>query len=144
VLGVRTMTRSRNLILGGAAFLAAHAVEVYRWRDWFDPSNKFGPWFLNNGGAIIVTAVAVAAAAALSTWLWARSARHAGRQSLEVAGGAALAMAITLIVVGPGNMFPIVLAIGTMLVTISALWGGWLGFAAARCLGTRLDRPESP
>jgi hypothetical protein len=138
------MTWSRNLILGGAAFLAAHALEVYRWRDWFDPSNKFEPWFLNSGRAITVTAAAVAAAAALSTWLWARSGRHASRQSLEVAGGAALAMAITLIVVGPGNIFPIVLAIGTMLLTVSAFLGGRLGFAAARGLGTRLDRPEPP
>lgn len=144
VLGVRTMTWWKNLTLGGAAFLAAHALEVYRWHDWFDPSNKFGPWFLNSGNAITLTSATVAGAAALSAMLWARSGRRASWQSLEVAGGAALAMAITLFVTGPGNIFPIVLAIGTMLLTVSSLLGAWLGFAAAWGLGTRLDRPEPP
>jgi len=138
------MTWLKNLMLGGAAFLAAHGLEVYRWRDWFDASNKFGPWFLNSGSAIMLTSATVAAAAALSAMLWARSGRRASRQSLEVGGGAALAMAITLFVIGPGSIFPIVLAIGTMVLTVSSFLGAWLGFAAAWGLGTRLDRPEPP
>jgi hypothetical protein len=138
------MTWLKNVILGGAAFLAAHALEAYRWREWFNPSTNSGPWFLNSGTAIAATSAAVAAAAALSTMLWARSGRRAWRQSLEVASGAALAMAITLFVVGPGNIFPIVLAIGTMVLTVSSLLGGWIGFAAAWGLCARLDRPESP
>jgi len=138
------MTWLRNLILGGAAFTAAHALEVYRWRDWFDPSNTSGPWFLNNGSAVTLTSATVVGAAALSAMLWARSGRQASRSALEVAGGAALAMTITLFVVGPGNIFPIVLATGTMILAVSALLGGWLGFAAVWGLGTRLDRPEPP
>jgi len=138
------MTWFKNLILGAAAFITAHAVEVYRWRDWFDASNQSGPWFLNNGTAVAVTSAAVAGAAALSALLWARNGRHAARQSLEVAAGAVLAMAITLVVVGPGNIFPIVVAVGTMILTVSALMGGWLGYAAAWGLGARLDPPEPP
>ena len=138
------MTWLKNLILGGAAFLGAHALEVYRWRAWFDPSGNSGAWFLNSGPAITLTSAVVAGTAALSAMLWARTAGRTSRQSLEVATGAVLAMVITLFVVGPGNIFPIVLGIGTMLLTVSSLLGGWLGFVAALGLGARLDRPEPP
>ena len=102
------MTWLKNLVLGAAAFVAAHAVEVYRWRDWFDPQaattvvpqhrrhradgRRRGP---RRGRRAM---------------LWASSGREAGRQSFGVAGGAALAMATTLFVIGPGNIFPIVLS----------------------------------
>jgi hypothetical protein len=138
------MTWLKNLVLGAAAFLAAHAVEVYRWRDWFDATGGQPPWFLNSGTAIVLTAAAVALAAAGGAMLWASSGREAGQQSFGVAGGAALAMATTLVVIGPGNIFPIVLIIGTGILAISAVFGGWLGFTAASALGTVLDRPKPP
>lgn len=138
------MTWLRNLAFGSAAFGAAHALEVYRWREWFDPENRHEPWFLNSGSALILTLAAVAAAAAAGVLLSSRGARNASRQSLQVAGGAVLAMAITIFVIGPGTIFPIVLAMGATLMTLGALLGGLLGFAAAWCLGARLDRPEPP
>ncbi|HEX7140067.1 MAG TPA: hypothetical protein VF219_19605 [Vicinamibacterales bacterium] len=138
------MTWLKNLALGAAAFLAMHAVEVHRWREWFDASASHVPWFLNNGRAATLTMAGVAVAAAVDAAVWARSARNAGRQSLDVAGGAALAMTITLFVIGPGSIFPIVLVAGAGLMTASAVLGGWLGFAATCGWRPRLDRPEPP
>jgi ABC-type protease/lipase transport system fused ATPase/permease subunit len=133
-----------DLALGAGAFLAAHAIEVYYWRDWFDPAGRQNPWFLNTGSAVAVTTGAIAAASALSSLLRARSRRQVGGQSLGMAAGAIMAMTATLFAVGPGNIFPVVVAVGAGLVTISAVLGGWLGFVAASSRRARLDRPEPP
>ena len=45
----------KNLVFGAAAFAGGHAVEVYRWRDWFDPAAATAPWFLNAGSAVGLT-----------------------------------------------------------------------------------------
>jgi hypothetical protein len=125
------MTWSKSFTLGAVAFLAVHAVEVYRWRDWFDAAGRYQPWFLNTGpsagAAVLVLAVAGAGASAL----WARNGVDAGLQALAVAAGAALAMTITLFVIGPGNIFPIVLMAGTGVAVAGAAVGGWLGFLVA-------------
>jgi hypothetical protein len=48
-----------------------------------------------------------------------------------MACGAAVAMAVTLFIVGPGNIFPIILTIGAGLCVVSSAGGGILGWAAA-------------
>ena len=138
------MTWLKNLVLGAAAFLAAHAVEVFRWRQWFDSSGAHQPWFLNAGSAAAFTAASVAIAGAAGAALWARTPQKARQQSLALAAGAALAMAITLWSIGPGTIFPLVIVAGAGFVTLSAGLGSWLGFLAAAAFRSRLDRPEPP
>jgi hypothetical protein len=138
------MTWLKNLTLGAAAFLAAHAVEVSRWRQWFDPSGAHQPWFLNTGSAAAFTAASVAIAGAVGASLWAMTPQKARQQSLALAAGAALALAITLWAIGPGSIFPVVIVAGAGFLTLSAGLGSWLGFLAGAAIRSRLDRPEPP
>jgi hypothetical protein len=121
----------KSFTLGAAAFLAVHAVEVYRWRDWFDAAGRYKPWFLNTGPSAGAALFVFAVAGAWASALWARDGVDVGLQAFAVAAGAALAMTITLFVIGPGNIFPIVLISGAGLAAVSAVLGGWLGFLAA-------------
>jgi hypothetical protein len=125
------MTAMRNLALGAAAFASAHVVEVARWREWFDAGGRFGPWFLNTGASVALTLGVLALTAAVTTAASARTVSDAAVQSLTIACGAAGAMAVTLFVLGPGTIFPIVLALGAGLCVLSSAGGGFLGFAAA-------------
>jgi hypothetical protein len=124
------MTAIRNIVLGAVAFAGAHAIEVARWREWFDPDGRYGAWFLNAGGAVALTLGILALTTAVTT-ASARTARDAAIQSLTIACGAAAAMAVTLFVLGPGNIFPIVLAAGTGLFVLSCVGGAFLGLAVS-------------
>lgn len=97
----------KSFTLGAAAFVAVHAGEVYRWRDWFDSADRYKPWFLNTGPSAGAAVLVFAVAGACASALWARDGVDAGLQAFGVAAGAALAMTITLFVIGPGNIFPI-------------------------------------
>jgi uncharacterized membrane protein len=129
------MIRPKLLFLGAATFLAAHAVEVAGWRDWF--YGVYAPWFLNSGRAVAMTAgalVAVAAIVALTIpdrreWLVA---------GLSLAAGAAIAMAVVLFAVGPGTLFPIAIVVGAAVIAVSSAAGAFAGAAV------RYTRSRSP
>ena len=121
----------RNVALGAVAFAGAHAIEVARWREWFDPDGRYSPWFLNAGGAVALTLGILALTTAATTCASVRTARDAAIQALTIACGAAAAMAVTLLVLGPGNIFPIVLAAGTGLFVLSCAGAAFLGWAAS-------------
>jgi hypothetical protein len=63
------LTRWKDVLLGGAAFLAAHAVEVWAWRTWFAPAGDFAAWFLNSGRAVAFTAACLFVVSAISVFL---------------------------------------------------------------------------
>lgn len=128
------MQRLPFMIGGAAAFLAAHAFEVATWRELFASGDNVTPWFLNSGRAVAVTAVAIAIAAfvAIATGTRGRRPRVLS-DGAAVAAGAGLAMTVTLFVVGPGSIAPLVLVIGWTITAASAAIGA--------VLGTRIPNP---
>jgi hypothetical protein len=130
------MIRSKLLFLGAATFLAAHAVEVAGWRSWF--YGVYAPWFLNSSRAVAVTAGALMIVGAIvavttpdrRTWLIA---------GLNLAIGAIASMIVVLFAVGPGTLFPLAIAIGAAVVTVSSVAGALAG-AAIRYAGSGAPR----
>ena len=118
------MLRWPSLVLGATAFLAAHAVEVVMWTAWFSP--QFKPFFTNSGRAMAFTTACVVIAGLLAGFL-ARDRRDVLIQAAAVTAGAAIAMTCVLFWVGPGNLFPIVIVLGTVIVAV----GSFLGALAA-------------
>jgi hypothetical protein len=92
-------------------------------------------WFLNSGvGVALVVGVLAGACAVLAV---ATPQSNVWRVSGAFAGGAIAAMIVSLFAIGPGTLFPIVIAIGGGLIVIAALAGGAVGFCARSLLGRR-------
>ena len=130
------MIKPKLLFLGAATFVAAHAVEVAGWRDWFH--GVYAPWFLNSGRAVAVTAGSLMVVAAIVA-LTVSDRREWFVAGLSLAAGAAIAMAAVLFAVGPGTLFPIAIAIGAAVIAVSSAAGAFAGMAV-RYVSSRSPR----
>ena len=119
--------RWTSVLVGGAAFLAAHLVQTLAWRGWFH--GTFEPWFLNSGRAAAFTAALLAVAGAVVS---ASDRRESIIRGANVAAGALAAMIVVLSVIGPGNLFPLVVAIGATIVVASGGAGALAGWGLRR------------
>jgi hypothetical protein len=106
--------------VGLLAFLAVHLAESLMWNIWFGDAHE--PWFLNSGRAV----------AATIGWLFVVSAIAGsfGLSGLMLSAGAFVAMTGVLFLKpgGPGNIFPIVMAFGGLLILGSNTLGAWAGW----------------
>jgi hypothetical protein len=121
------MIRWTSVLAGGAAFLAAHLVQTLGWRTWFH--GTFEPWFLNSGRAVAFTAALLAVATAVVST---SDRRESIIRGANVAAGAVAAMIVVLSVIGPGNLFPIVVAIGAAILVASGGAGVLAGWGLRR------------
>ncbi len=136
------MTRLRGLgvAAGLVAFLAAHAAEAAAWTTWF--GGQYAPWFLNSGRAAAFTAGCVLVVSALFG-----AVERPGRPidavltGTSVAAGAAISMIFVLFAwIGPGTIFPIVLAFGLLILESAAVAGAVLGRLASTIATGRRGR----
>jgi hypothetical protein len=127
--------RWKALAAGAVTFLVTHAIVVARWTEWFAPAADHVPWFLNSGRAAAFTFGVVFAVALLAGMALRPPVSDAVLLGANVAGGATVAMVATLITIGPGTIFPIVIAIGWLMLNVSAVSG---------TLIARLLRPARP
>ena len=89
-------------------------------------------WFLNSGRNVLLVGLALAIGAAILT-----SRKQASDRDAVLYGiGAVVAMIVTLVVIGAGNIFPIVIVFGTGLVVFAVGAGGTCG-AAVRARRTQ-------
>src|SRR6185436_19294967 len=103
--------RWRSVVLGAAAFLAAHAVLVAKWATWF--GGQWEPWFLNDSGrAVALTAATLFAAALAAGLLWALDRADAIVHGINVAAGAAAAMTGVRVAAAQCTIFQIVIVAG--------------------------------
>jgi hypothetical protein len=111
--------RAVGFVAGLVTFVAAHGIEVMKWADWF--GNAYEPWFLNSGRAVAFTMACLFVSSLIAGWL-----RLSG---LMFAAGAAAAMTVMLFLKhgGPGTIFPIVIAAGTVFILAISLLGVWIG-----------------
>jgi hypothetical protein len=121
------MIRWTGMLVGGAAFLAGHLVQTLAWRTWFH--GTFEPWFLNSGRAVAFTAALLVVAGVLVS---ASDRRESIIRGANVAAGALLAMIVVMSVIGPGNLFPIVIAIGAAIAAASGGAGALAGWSLRR------------
>ena len=121
------MIRWTSVLVGGAAFLAAHLVQTLAWRTWFH--GTFEPWFLNSGRAVAFTAALLVVAGAVVS---APDRRESIIRGANVAAGSLVTMIVVLLVVGPGTLFPIAIAIGAVIAVASAGAGALAGWSLRR------------
>ena len=121
------MIRWTSIVVGGAAFLAAHLVQTLAWQTWFH--GAFDPWFLNSGRAVAFTAALLFLAGAVTS---APEWRESIIRGANVAAGALVAMTGVLSVVGPGNLFPIVIALAAAIAVGSGGAGALAGWGLRR------------
>ena len=120
--------RAVGFAAGALTFAAAHAVEVLKWAAWF--GNAYEPWFLNSGRAVAFTMASLFLTSVISGWL-----RLSG---LMIAAGAATAMTVVLFLKegGPGTIFPIVIAAGSVFILATSMLGVWIGGELLRVVRT--------
>ncbi len=119
-----------GVIFGASLFVGAHAVQWAAWRRWFDPTGGYPVWFLNSGRAVAFTAAWLAAAAFLGALCQPPPRAQVGRRMLSVAAGTVAAMGVVLFATGPGSIFPIVLAVGAVLVAAPVAAGTYIAALA--------------
>jgi len=113
--------RWKSLMLGAATFVAGHFVEVARWESWFGGGGH-AVWFLNDGNrAVLFMMGCLFFAALIAGLLWARSTHDAIVHGGNVATGGVAAMTVLIFAApwGPGNLFPIAIAIGAVILLLS-------------------------
>jgi hypothetical protein len=125
------MIRWTSVLVGGAAFAAAHLVQTLAWQTWFHGS--YDPWFLNSGRAVAFTAALLVLAGAIVS---AADRRESIIRGAHAAAGALAAMIIILAVAGPGTLFPIVIAFGAAIAIASTEAGALAGWTVHRTMKT--------
>jgi hypothetical protein len=118
----------KRALLGALVFLGAEFV-LFRGAG----PERFGPasagWFLNSGHGVVVVAVALTV---LSAGVGVLGSMPLFRSGSAVALGAIVAMVATLILIGPGNIFPIVIAAGMLVISAAVALGLVLGAGVRR------------
>jgi hypothetical protein len=122
-LGVRMMryVRWKALTLGALTFVLGHFIEVAKWRSWFE-GGEHAAWFLNDGNrAVLFMMGCLFVASLFASVLWARDKGDAFVHGGNVAAGAVIAMTVLIFAApwGPGNLFPIAIAIGGFMLLLS-------------------------
>jgi hypothetical protein len=120
------VARVQGFSIGLTTFMAAHQLEVLLWPIWFGGAHD--PWFLNSGRAIAFTMACLFGASLISGIL--------GLSGLMLAAGGITAMTIVLSLRDGSTLFPIVVAIGGLMIASASLLGAWLG--------SEIRRPGSP
>ncbi len=122
--------RWRSVFAGAAAFLLAHLVERLLWASWFADQSMVA-WFTNSGRAVLVTMLFVFAAEAISGTPE-RDRRQIVCGAAGVSAGAIVTMFVTLMVVGPGTIAPIVIVADSVLLIAAAFAGAVLVMLLSR------------
>lgn len=117
----RRLQRVPHFLAGAVAFAAAQAALFLVAGDTRRPTVDSPGWFLNSGRGVLVMALVAAAVcgAALRAWpagtIW--------KGWVAFVAGAAIALVISVFALGPGTIFPIVIAAGLFVVLVGALAG---------------------
>jgi hypothetical protein len=112
-------------VVGAVIFVAAHATEVAAQIGGSDP------WFISSLPPALLTSGVMFIAAFAIGWRRPHRLVDAFVAGVSLAAGAALPLVITLFIHpgGPGNLFPLAIAVGIALLTITSVAGvsaGWL------------------
>lgn len=126
------MRRLKILLLGAFTFVAAQGVLSARWQTWFRGNDAYAPWFMHSNRTVAFT-ILVFGLVGTAVSLFVRrdqAVETAFSAALYLALGGAVPMVYRLFTMrgGPGNLFPIAIAIGFVVLAIGSLTGvsvGW-------------------
>ena len=111
------------IVVGFGTFVLLHVFFALTWNSLFKWHSVDVPWFLNSGASIVLTLTVlfvVSLIAGLCVHVSRRTRLLAG---LGMWGGANIAMIVVLFVLGPGNMWPIVIVMASLLMTPAVALG---------------------
>ena len=111
------------IALGSGTIVLLHVFFALTWNSLFKWVGVGWPWFLNSGATVVLTLTVlfvVALIAGLCVRVPQRTRLLAG---LGMCGGANAAMVVVLFVVGPGNIWPMVIVMGSLLITPAVILG---------------------
>lgn len=118
-------SRVPHFLAGAVAFAAAQAV-LFVWAgSTVRPTIDSGGWFLNSAAGI--AAMAIVSAAGSAAVARARPTVTLWDGWAAFVAGAALVFVATLFALGPGTIFPIVIAAGVLVIAAGALGGSTVG-----------------
>ena len=100
---------------------------VYAGTQWLLFRLELG-WFLDTGQSVAVVAGVTAFTAAAYVWQDHRALAPEVFATLALAAGASMAMTVSGVLAGGSNIFPIVVAIGSLILFTSAVLGGLAGY----------------
>ncbi|MEO8259846.1 MAG: hypothetical protein ABI868_21055 [Acidobacteriota bacterium] len=119
------MLRWTSLVLGGATFLVAHAIERMWWTMWF--SAEWEPFFMNSGRAVAFTTACLLIAGLIAAG-FARDRPDALVHAGNVTAGAGAVMIVTVFAIGPGTLFPIAILFGLVILAVGSYLGALVIF----------------
>lgn len=124
-----------HIVAGSVAFAAAQLLLFLLAGQSAAPSIESSAWFLNSGRGVLITTIVLALAAAAMGF--GSSPPGVLKTAAAFSGGAAAAMVFVLFALGPGTIFPLVIAIGTAIISVAAV----TGVALARGVRSRFGSP---
>ena len=136
-MSYETTARITHVAVGAATFWVIHRLLMATW-SWFDGAVG-PPWFTASGRSVLFSVVTFAVVSAVVAALAARSFEHAMAVAAYITIGGAVTMAILLFLQpwGPGNIFPISIVIGTMILGIGSIGGSAAGWGLRSLRRTR-------
>jgi hypothetical protein len=122
-----------GVVIGVLEFVATHLILVAKWTTWFH--GAYEPWFLNSGSAGAFTGACLFVGSLVAGLF--------DISGVFVWVGAVAAMTLVLVIPpGPGTLWPIVMALGGVMLAVPILGGNMLGFGiryvVAKSRSTRL------
>jgi hypothetical protein len=127
------MARGLTALIGAAAFSGA---QVWAFVAQPGPGAYYEEprgWFLNSGTSVAMIAGAIAIAAAVAAI--ARDEATPWSTAGAITAGGCLAMVVVLVTIGMGNLFPIVLIMGGVIISGAAICGTLVGYGARQLAG---------
>jgi hypothetical protein len=116
-------------VVGAAAFAVTQYLLFIMLSDRGATIERGSGWFLNSAAGIGTVVAVLAITAAVATMVTSRFDLLRGAGAFVL--GAVVTMAVTLFIIGPGNLFPIVIVFGAFCIAIATL-GGMVAGAALR------------
>jgi hypothetical protein len=131
---VMAMRRTRALVVGAATFLALHFALMATWQRWIAHGDRLPPWFMNSVSAVVATTIVFAIVAALSSFRTPSAFDARAAWAALLATGGAVPMVVVLFTMrdGPGNLFPIAIVIGWVVMFGGSAIGAWVAWLVER------------
>lgn len=133
------MIRWKHLLSGAGVFVAIHLVLVSTWQTSFSGGNGFRPWFMNSGRAAMLTMGCLLVVNMIVGVARLVRFEEAILAACNIAAGAVVAMTLVLFGIGPGNLFPIAIVMGAVIIGASSVSGAIAGWGL-RSLFSRSPR----
>ncbi len=110
--------------VGFGTFVLLHVFFALTWNSLFTTRGGAPtPWFLNSGATIVLTLTVLFVVSLIGGLCVRVPQRTRLLAGLGMCGGTNAAMVVVLFVVGPGNIWPMVIVMGSLLITPAVILG---------------------